>query len=278
MELYAQLLTPELRPLFLVSMFIFGSCIGSFLNVCIWRMPLNESVVFAPSHCTSCNAEIMWYDNIPLISYLVLGGKCRKCHQHYTMRYFLVELFTGLLFLLLTALAPTEDYSRLLPFFTTTAVMIAVGFIDAEHSIIPNKLSYFLLIMGVVYSGIFGIDFQTIFAPIEGAKGVIISIGTALTMGILLSIFAILGKRITKTTALGWGDVKIIAALGAVFGLFGVLIITTFASLTGIIWGVSKGLAQKRKMAKLEVRFGLFLAIATIVYEIAYLLISAIEA
>ena len=82
----------------LIAIFIFGSCWGSFMNVCIWRMPRRESVVTAPSHCTACGADIRWYDNLPVISYIVLRGKCRACHTHYSCRYFIVEVIMGLLF------------------------------------------------------------------------------------------------------------------------------------------------------------------------------------
>ena len=82
------------------AVFVFGSCLGSFLNVCIWRLPLGESVVTAPSHCTKCGYEIRWYDNIPIVSYLVLRGRCRCCREPYSCRYLVVEALTGVLFVL----------------------------------------------------------------------------------------------------------------------------------------------------------------------------------
>ena len=92
LEFYGQLLEPEMRGWFLVVMFLFGACVGSFLNVCIWRMPLNESIVFAPSHCTKCNAKIAWYDNIPIISWIILGGKARCCKAKISVKYPLIEI------------------------------------------------------------------------------------------------------------------------------------------------------------------------------------------
>ena len=89
---------PELLTIALVAVFAVGSCFGSFLNVCIWRLPLGESIVSVPSHCTKCGYEIRWYDNIPIISYLVLRGRCRNCREPYSPRYLIVEALTGLLF------------------------------------------------------------------------------------------------------------------------------------------------------------------------------------
>ncbi len=273
MELYAQLLTPEMRPVFLTAMFIFGSCIGSFLNVCIWRMPLKESIVFAPSHCTSCGKAIKWYDNIPLVSYLVLGGKCRSCHKHYTMRYFVIELVTAIIFLLLAILCPPENLKLLPIFLTASSVMIAAGMIDAEHAIIPDKLSYFLLFAGILYASIFGI-----FSPFSGRHhagidGFATSIFTAIEVAVFLGIFAVIGKKLAGVTVLGWGDVKLLSAVGASLGLVGVLAITIIASMAGAIFGVLLALVKHQKMAKLHVRFGAFIAIATILYCILFYIV-----
>ncbi len=255
LEFYGQLLEPEMRGWFLVVMFLFGACVGSFLNVCIWRMPLNESIVFAPSHCTKCNAKIAWYDNIPLVSYIVLRGKCRHCHEHYTIRYFVVELITAVLFCGITALQNNSDYSFLPIALTTVAVLIAAGIIDFEHGIIPDKLTIFLLIAaGCLHWWINGMSVMFDFLAV------------AVAVAAVTGIIAWAGKIIFKRTVLGWGDVKLLTALGTAFGLMPLAGIIALSAVLGIISGVAGAVKRKEKIAAQEIRYGVFIAIAGITY------------
>jgi leader peptidase (prepilin peptidase)/N-methyltransferase len=131
--------------------FLFGACIGSFLNVCVHRLPRGLSIVSPPSHCPGCNTPIAWYDNIPLVSYLVLAGHCRKCDAWISPRYFLVELLTGLLFLAvwLTANGPIIPV-----YWVLIGGLIAATFIDFEHYIIPDSLTIGGMVVGVVLSAL----------------------------------------------------------------------------------------------------------------------------
>lgn len=255
LEFYGQLLTPEMRGWFITVMFLFGACVGSFLNVCIWRMPLNESIVFAPSHCTKCNAKIAWYDNIPLASYIILRGRCRHCHEHYTIRYFVVELLTALLFCSVTAIQKCPDYSFLPMALTVIAVLIAAGIIDFEHGIIPDKLTVFLLIFAIIlHWWQNGINIMFNFLAVAAA--------TAIVTGII----AWGGRIIFQRIVLGWGDVKMLTALGAAFGLMPLAGIIALSSVLGILFGIARAVMYKEKIAAQEIRYGAFIALAGIVY------------
>lgn len=250
---YGQLLTPELRPVFLAAVFVFGCCVGSFLNVCIWRMPLKESVVFAPSHCTNCGAKIAWFDNIPLVSYLVLRGRCRKCRTHFTGRYFWIELATGLLFLL-AALLDGDAHAELPLQFAVLSVLIACGMTDAEKGVIPNKLTGFLLLFALADAWL---RFDL---PQAGLR-----LAAAAGMFIVLSIVAWGCGRIAGRTALGGGDVKLLAALTAALGVLPVLHIVIAASLAGMAGGAIYARIRKLPLKEVNVRFGSFIAVCGIV-------------
>lgn len=132
--------------------FLFGATIGSFLNVCIHRMPREQSIVSPPSHCPHCGQRIGWRDNIPLFSYLFLRGRCRHCQARITPRYFLVELLTGTLFLLVVL---KYDWQWIVPiYWVLLAGLIAATFIDFEHYIIPNELTYGGVLLGFCLSAL----------------------------------------------------------------------------------------------------------------------------
>ena len=124
-----------------VAIFVFGSCIGSFLNVCIWRIPRDESLISPSSHCPKCGHSLSWFENIPLFSWLCLGGRCRKCRESISFRYFFVELFTAMLFLLVwfKVVSAAQPLAILSVYFVMTMLVVTTIFIDAEHFIIPNE-------------------------------------------------------------------------------------------------------------------------------------------
>lgn len=168
--------------LIVISLFVFwiGCCIGSFLNVCVWRIPRNESLSVPSSHCPSCNYSIPLWLNIPLVSWLFLRGKCYNCKAKITVRYFIVELMTGLLFLGAWFILTDSLYRfELLPgWLTLTALLICCGVVDFEKRIIPNKVTYFGMSVGLILSMVYpalqgGADYQnflklqgTVFLPI----------------------------------------------------------------------------------------------------------------
>jgi leader peptidase (prepilin peptidase) / N-methyltransferase len=144
----------ELNLLLGIFIFIIGCMIGSFLNVCIVRLPLEKSIVFPGSHCVACRTPIQWYDNIPLISWLVLGGRCRACHEKISFRYWLVELLTGVTFFLFYRHFSHHHQIQpvLWPYLVMVSGFIVATFVDFEHRIIPDEVSIGGMIAGVIFS------------------------------------------------------------------------------------------------------------------------------
>jgi len=231
--------------------FAFGAVIGSFLNVCVHRMPLDQSIVTPPSHCPHCNQRIQWADNIPLVSYLLLRGKCRHCGARISPRYFLIELLTAVLFLLMWLKLTQWDHPSLQGaeflkapiYWMVIAGLIVATFIDFEHYIIPNEITFGGLIVGLVLSAAY--------PPLMGADSIKISVMRSLlgavVGGVTLLTVAIVGELIFRKEAMGMGDVKLMAAIGAFFGwestLFTILVSSLVGGVVGLILviGTRKG-------------------------------------
>lgn len=240
-----------LPPIFYVFAFVFGAVVGSFLNVCIYRLPNEESVVFPPSHCPKCDYKIRFYDNIPLISYLMLGGKCRVCKTSISLQYPLVELINGLLTLLLfIKYGPSPAFFFL---FLFSSALVVITFIDLEHQIIPDVISLPGIVIG--FAGSF-------FLPWLGWKNSLT--GIVLGGGSLL-IVAYGYQLLTKKEGMGGGDIKLLAMMGAFLGWRSVPFIIFVASLVGSVVGLTLMLVQK-KDSKLAIPFGPFLAFAAMLY------------
>lgn len=186
---------------------LFGLLIGSFLNVVIWRLPRGESLSHPPSHCPSCGHAIRAYDNIPVVSWLILRGKCRDCNAPIAIRYPLVELGTGLAF---AATAAFIGWSVLLPFaLWFTAACIALALIDLDHKRLPNVLT--LSTYGVVLVGF------AVTAAVQGEWRLFVQ---AVLGGIALAgAYALLATLVPA--GMGWGDVKLALSLGTVLGWYG---------------------------------------------------------
>lgn len=222
--------------------FAFGACIGSFLNVCIWRIPRGESLSKAASHCTVCGNPIRWFDNIPIVSYLVLRGRCRSCRTPYSCTYFLVELITGLLSVLVvlkTGLAqqlPSIIPARELLIFFGMACAVT----DLRFRVVPDKLTFtgmiFALLAAAFFPAAWGVEIFW--------KSVLYSLFSGIIPGIVLGIFAVAGKWIAKKDVLGWGDVKFTMLCGMLIGLPGVVFALLAGSFAGTVWG----LVVKRKL------------------------------
>lgn len=236
---------------FYVFAFIFGAVVGSFLNVCIYRLPKDESVVFPPSHCPNCDYKIRFYDNIPIVSYLLLGGKCRSCKTSISLQYPAVELINGLLTLFLfIKCGPTLTFLFL---FLFCSALVVITFIDLEHQIIPDVISLPGIVIGFAVSFIF---------PWLGWKNSLIGI---LAGGGSLLIVAYGYQFLTKKEGMGGGDIKLLAMMGAFLGWRSVPFIIFVASLVGSIIGITLMFVQK-KDSKLAIPFGPFLAFSAILY------------
>jgi len=231
--------------------FVFGAAIGSFLNVCIFRLPADVSIVRPLSQCPQCHSPIRFYDNIPLVSYLILQGKCRDCQGKISWCYPMVELITALLAVLL--FAKFHFTLNFLIFFIFTAVLIVITFIDLDHQIIPDVLTlpgipvFFLLAVFVV--------------QIPWMEAVI---GLLIGGGVLLAI-ALAYEFITKREGMGGGDIKLLAMIGGFLGWKSLIFILLFSSLLGAIVGITAMMIKKQDM-KYAVPFGPFLSAAAVAY------------
>ncbi len=231
--------------------FIFGAVVGSFLNVCICRMPRDESVISPPSHCPQCSCRIRWYDNIPLLSYLALRGKCRGCGVHIPLQYPLVELINGLLTLaLFLRFGPSLTFLAL---FLFCSGLVTITFIDIEHQIIPDEISLSGIVIGFAFS---------FFLPWQGWLN---SLAGILLGGGILLLVAWGYHRLTGKEGMGGGDIKLLAMMGAFLGWKAVPFIIFSASLVGSVVGISLMLFRK-KDAKLAIPFGPYLASAAVLY------------
>jgi len=254
---------------------IFGAIIGSFLNVVVHRVPLDESIVFPNSRCPSCGAAIAFYDNIPVLSYIVLGAKCRHCKEHISFRYPAVELLTAALFV---GVALHDGLSVALPFdLVFTAALLALVFIDAEHMILPNVITYpgiaFAVIARVVIPYLSGTPhFDDIPSLSQGALadmpiGVTSLVGAligALAGGGSLWLMGWIWEKLRGVEAMGLGDVKMMFMVGAYLG-WRLTILTIFVGvLTGSIIGMFLMVRSGRRNMQMLLPFGIFLGLGAI--------------
>lgn len=241
-----------LRVTFCVLSFIFGLCFGSFANVVIYRLPIGENIAKGGSHCTTCDYMLKWYDNIPLLSYIMLGGRCRKCKQKISPRYFLVELANGLIWFGFALLQPHFGYVYSIIAMLASTALICCALIDLKHLFIPDSLNVFIALLGVVAcfidgeitlkSRLFGLLFSVVF------------------YGGFYFVYRLLFKR----EGLGFGDVKLMSACGLCFGLKNTFFGTLAASVAGaIILGLISLIAKKERLN--EYPFAPFLAVGMLI-------------
>ncbi|KUO50599.1 MAG: peptidase A24 [Desulfitibacter sp. BRH_c19] len=225
----------------LLLIVILGLLIGSFLNVCIYRIPKGETVVYNSSHCTHCNTALKFMDLIPVLSYIFLNGKCRYCGEGIKVRYPLVELFTGGIFFL-TYLYIGFDI-LLIKYLVLFSILIVITFIDLDHKIIPNKLILIMLIWGIIWQ---------IFHPeivwISAAAG-------ALLGGGLLLLAAVISRG-----GMGGGDIKLMFAAGFILGLSNTALALFLGFLSGSIIGIAL-IVLRIKSRKDPIPFGPFLSL-----------------
>lgn len=255
----------------IVFAFVFGSCLGSFLNVCIWRIPLGESVVVVPSHCPKCNHKIRWFDNVPVIGYLALGGKCRDCKSRISPRYIIMELLVGVLFTLQAAALWYCDkkVAGLAAITIMLSVAVPCAFIDVEHRKIPDKLTVFGMISSVLYLWCFPFGGR-INTPQLSLLWSLAGLGAGL---IGLGAFAWITGKIMKKRTLGGGDVKYAGFLGALYGVPGLLVTLCLASMLAIISFVVMKICR-RKVSD-AIAFGPYLGIAAYLWMLAMICLSS---
>lgn len=247
-----------------LALFLFGLVFGSFANVVIWRLPRAESLSFPPSHCPGCDTPIEWYDNIPVVSWLVLDGKCRSCHQPISARYPLVELGSALLWLLAWILwgASIRTVFGVVFFY----VLLLLTFIDLDHRRLPNTLVLPLMVVGVVGVAVSAVTGAPALPLLDG--GGILShpltsalVGALVSAGFTLSLALVWGA-VRKQAVFGMGDVKLLFAVGLFLGVYALLVVFV-ASLIGSLVGVIAGLRSKEGL-KATIPFGPSIAIAAV--------------
>lgn len=229
---------------------LFGMVIGSFLNVLIYRLPRGESVVFPASHCPSCGVPVRYRDNIPVLGYVVLRGRCRACGEPISVQYPLVEITTGVMAAILVAKYGVT-FQALLDFLLA-CILFTEALIDARYMIIPDSLTLSGAGIGVVamlYAGWTGV--------VRGMLGAVVGIG--LMLGLYLT-----GKLLYRREGLGMGDVKLAGVMGLFLGPLWCLISVLLAICFGGFWGIGI-LALGGKVRGRQVPFGPFLAIGGIV-------------
>ena len=226
---------------------LFGLTIGSFLNVCIGRLPAGESIVSPGSRCPSCRTPIAWYDNIPVLSYLLLGARCRSCHSPISARYPIVEALTAAAFGL-QAFVVGDDLILLSSRLVLTALLIVLFGTDLDTQRLPNVIT----LPGVAV----GLAFSTITSP-----GLLSSLLGILIGGGLLLFVRWGWKRATGVDGMGLGDVKMLAMIGAFLGWQQVFVVLLVASLAGAVVGLALTALQGRSMQS-KLPFGTFLAVA----------------
>lgn len=250
--------------------FLFGAIVGSFLNVCIFRVPLGKSLISPSSRCPQCKAPIKAYDNIPILSYFLLGGRCRSCRAPISARYPLVEGMTALfsVFLMLKFGLSASFFIS----FILISSLVVVSFIDLDHRIIPDTISLPGIILGLLASfmkpaGQNDFLVRFVFRTVKGGinMATLDSLLGIFIGGGLLYAVAVLFYWVTKKEGMGGGDIKLLAMIGAFLGWTSTVFTIVVSSLIGSIVGVALMVA-KGADSKYAIPFGPFLSMGAVIY------------
>ena len=236
--------------------FVLGSIWGSFCNVCIYRLPNNQSIVKGRSFCPSCKNQIKWYDNIPFLSFIFLKGKCRTCSNKISSQYFLVEFISAISFVIIYHLYGISITTLLL--IILSIFFIIIFFVDLKHFIIPNELTFPMMFLGFVKS--FDPNLNTSIFP----NFVNSMIGGILGYLLIWSIIYFY-KQIRKREGMGLGDAKLMAVIGFWFGWISIPFVIFLSSILALLIVAPSLLNKKRKMTS-EIPFGPYIILAAVFY------------
>lgn len=239
------------QPVLILYAFVLGAVVGSFLNVVIYRVPRRLSIVKPRSACPACATPIAWYDNLPIVSWIVLGGRCRSCRAGISFRYPLVEAAGGVLAALGVALYGLGPVTVEVVLFAWLSLALAL--IDLEHQILPDVMTYPAIVFGLVFSWFGGVTFF-----IDSVAGAVV--GAALPAAVIVFY-----RWLRGIDGMGWGDVKYLAAIGAVVGLHGCLMVLVAAAVLGALVGGAL-IVTGRGSGRTALPFGTFLAAAVILW------------
>lgn len=242
-----------------IAVFLFGSVMGSFLNVCIYRIPRGLSIIIPSSRCPSCNNPIKLYDNIPILSYVLLGGRCRLCKERISFKYPVVEFLNAILYVLILWRFGSQFSWFLLVYFVFLSSLIVIAFIDIGYQIIPNGIT----LPGIPLALIFG----STLLPDPFSRVDLLGFNASIT-GILLGgglfyAVGVVGKAVFKKDAMGGGDIKMMAMVGGLLGWKGVILTTFLGSFFGSIIGIIL-IRTKGKEWGSKIPFGPYLSFGAI--------------
>ena len=237
--------------------FILGSIWGSFCNVCIYRLPLEQNVMRGRSYCPSCKGQIRWFDNIPFFSFIFLKGKCRKCNNKISIQYFIVEFISALSFLFIFYIYGISITTLLL--IILSIFFIIIFFIDLKHYIIPNELTFPLMLIGFVKS--FDPNLNPIFPNFINSL-----IGGIFGYFVIWSIIYFY-KQVRKKEGMGLGDAKLLSVIGFWFGWISIPFVIFLSSITALLF-VIPSLIKKSKKLSSQIPFGPYIIFSTLIYLI----------
>ena len=240
-----------------IFVIVLGALWGSFANVCIYRLPLEKGVVSGRSFCPKCNKLITWKDNIPIISFLFLRGRCRNCNKKISSQYLLVEAMSVLLFLIIYILYGLSITTLLLLILSLSFLIIF--FIDFKHYIIPNVLTFSMMSLGFIKSFLPGL--HPMFPNYINSL-----IGGIFGYGIIWSIIFFY-KQIRKKEGMGLGDAKLLSAIGFWFGWFSIPFVIFLSSIIALL-SVVPSLINKSKKFSSQIPFGPYIIFGTLIYMI----------
>jgi len=240
-----------------IFVIVLGALWGSFANVCIYRLPLEKGVVSGRSFCPKCNKLITWKDNIPIISFLFLRGRCRNCNKKISSQYLLVEAMSVLLFLIIYILYGLSITTLLLLILSLSFLIIF--FIDFKHYIIPNVLTFSMMSLGFIKS--FLPNLHPMFPNYINSL-----IGGIFGYGIIWSIIFFY-KQIRKKEGMGLGDAKLLSAIGFWFGWFSIPFVIFLSSIIALL-SVAPSLINKSKKFSSQIPFGPYIILGTLIYLI----------
>jgi len=233
-----------------VLIFILGLIVGSFSNVCIYRIPRNESIVYPASHCPKCHSNISPKDNIPLLSYILLKGRCRNCKSKISIQYPIVELLTGLIYLIIYLIYGLSIQTLI--YIILSSALIIIAFIDLNEQIVPDVISLPGIVIGSIIS-----SFVTYISFINSALGILAGGGIILTIGLA-------GSVIFKKEAMGGGDVKLVAMIGAFLGWRYIIISLFLGFFLGALAGIIL-ILSKIKSREDVIPFGPFIVLGSLI-------------
>ncbi len=239
-----------------VLVFFIGICLGSFANVCIYRLPKNKQIITGRSFCPKCKKTIKWLDNIPLISFLLLNGKCRKCRKPISLKYFIIELITGIGFLLIYL--NFNNYLTIIFLSVLFLLYLIIFFIDLKHFIIPDGLNFGIMALAIFKN--FLPNFNTSFIH-DINQSIIGGIVGYLSIWIIIYFYRV----IKKIEGMGLGDAKLMTGIGLLFGWQSIPFVLFISAVLGLIFA-TPSLITKKKNLRSKIPFGPFIITACLIY------------